>query len=110
MNGGAYGREVTDILVDCDVVDCATASSCAWPRRAAAIPIATRALPEGAIVVSARFRGTPGDPKAIGAEMDRIAAAREESQPLRTKTGGSTFKNPPGDKAWAWSTRPAAAA
>ena len=58
------------------------------------------ALPEGAIVVSARFRGTPGDPKEIGAEMDRIAAAREESQPLRTRTGGSTFKNPPGDKAW----------
>jgi UDP-N-acetylmuramate--alanine ligase len=39
-------------------------------------------------------------PKAIGAEMDRIAYAREESQPLRSKTGGSTFKNPPGDKAW----------
>ena len=50
--------------------------------------------------VAARFRGTPGDPKEVGAEMDRIAYAREESQPLRSKTGGSTFKNPPGDKAW----------
>jgi UDP-N-acetylmuramate dehydrogenase len=57
-------------------------------------------LPDGAIVVSARFRGHPGDPKEIGAEMDRIAAAREASQPLRTKTGGSTFKNPDGHKAW----------
>ena len=52
------------------------------------------------MVVSARFEGTPGDPEAIGAEMDRIADAREASQPLRTKTGGSTFKNPPGMKAW----------
>src|SRR5690606_5561984 len=58
------------------------------------------ALPEGAIVISARFKGHPGDPAEIGAEMDRIAAAREQSQPLRTRTGGSTFKNPPGRKAW----------
>lgn len=58
------------------------------------------ALPEGAVVISARFRGTPGDPVRIGEEMDRIARAREESQPLRSKTGGSTFKNPPGQKAW----------
>jgi UDP-N-acetylmuramate dehydrogenase len=57
-------------------------------------------LPTDAIVVSARFQGYPGDPKAIGAEMDRIAEERERSQPLRTRTGGSTFKNPPGDKAW----------
>jgi UDP-N-acetylmuramate dehydrogenase len=57
-------------------------------------------LPEGAIVVSARFRGVPGEAQAIQAEMDRIAAAREASQPLRSKTGGSTFKNPDGQKAW----------
>lgn len=57
-------------------------------------------LPEGAIVVAARFKGEPGDPAAIGAEMDRIAEARENSQPLRTRTGGSTFKNPEGGKAW----------
>ena len=42
----------------------------------------------------------PGDPAAIGAKMDAIGEARENSQPLRTKTGGSTFKNPPGRKAW----------
>ena len=57
-------------------------------------------LPDGAIVVSATFAGEAGDPADIQAEMDRIAASREESQPLRSKTGGSTFKNPPGDKAW----------
>jgi UDP-N-acetylmuramate dehydrogenase len=57
-------------------------------------------LPQGAIVVAARFRGHPGDPAANQAEMDRIAASREASQPLRSKTGGSTFKNPEGHKAW----------
>ena len=57
-------------------------------------------LPEGAIVVAARFRGRPGEPATIQAEMDRISAAREASQPLRSKTGGSTFKNPDGGKAW----------
>lgn len=58
-------------------------------------------MPEDAVVVSAVFRGTPGEPAAIQAEMDRIAAAREASQPLRSRTGGSTFKNPDGHKAWA---------
>ncbi len=99
MNGGAYGREVSDILVDCDVVmpdgNCVslTAQDLEYSYRHSA-------LLDGAIVVSARFKGEPGDPTVIGAEMDRIAAAREESQPLRTKTGGSTFKNPEGGKAW----------
>ena len=99
MNGGAYGHEVADILVDCDVV---LEGGHRLTLAAADLQYSYRhsKLPDGAIVVSARFRGTPGDPKEIGAEMDRIAAAREESQPLRTKTGGSTFKNPPGRKAW----------
>ena len=99
MNGGAYGREVSDVLVDCEVVlddgQCVTlpASDLQYSYRHSA-------LPEGAVVVRARFKGEPGDPEEIGAEMDRIAEARENSQPLRTKTGGSTFKNPPGKKAW----------
>ena len=54
----------------------------------------------GAVVVGATFRGHPGEPAAIQAEMDRISASREASQPLRSKTGGSTFKNPDGQKAW----------
>ncbi|MBO9669635.1 MAG: UDP-N-acetylmuramate dehydrogenase [Sphingobium sp.] len=99
MNGGAYGRETCDILVECDIV------LRSGERRT--LPVATlgytyrhSALPEGAVVVSATFRGHEGDPAAIQAEMDRISAAREESQPLRSKTGGSTFKNPEGEKAW----------
>ncbi len=104
MNGGAYGREVADILVTCDVIlpdgDLVT-----LPVDDLGYTYRHSALPDGAIVVSARLRGHPGEPAEIGAEMNRIAAAREESQPLRTKTGGSTFKNPApetsgGRKAW----------
>ena len=99
MNGGAYGREVADILVDCQVI---MPDGALETLPAADLQYTYRhsALPEGAIVVSARFKGVPGDPADIGAEMDRIAKAREESQPLRTKTGGSTFKNPEGASAW----------
>ena len=99
MNGGAYGREVADVLVDCAVI---LPDGAFVTLTAAELDYGYRhsALPDGAIVVSARFKGHPGDPAAIGAEMDRIAAAREASQPLRTKTGGSTFKNPEGHKAW----------
>jgi len=99
MNGGAYGREVADILVDCDVV-LPDGNVITVPRSDLRYSYRHSELPEGAIVVAARFKGRPGDPKEIGAEMDRIAHAREESQPLRSKTGGSTFKNPSGDKAW----------
>jgi UDP-N-acetylmuramate dehydrogenase len=99
MNGGAYGREVKDILVACDIV------LRSGERRTLALDdlgysYRHSALPEGAIVVSATFRGHEGDPVAIQAEMDRIAAEREASQPLRSRTGGSTFKNPAGHKAW----------
>ena len=100
MNGGAYGRETCDILVECEVVlrsgevVTLSASEMGYSYRHSE-------LPEQAIVVSATFRGEPGDPAAIQAEMDRIAASREATQPLRSRTGGSTFKNPPGHKAWA---------
>jgi UDP-N-acetylmuramate dehydrogenase len=100
MNGGAYGREVKDVLVECDVVlrsgERTTLSLADLGYR-----YRHSALPEGAIVVGATFRGHGEEPSKIQAEMDRIAAAREESQPLRSRTGGSTFKNPPGHKAWA---------
>jgi len=100
MNGGAYGREVKDILVECGIV------LRSGERRTLApgdlgYTYRHSALPEGAIVVSATFRGHVGEPAAIGAEMDRIAAEREASQPLRSRTGGSTFTNPDGHKAWA---------
>lgn len=99
MNGGAYGREVADILVDCDVV-LQDGNCINLPAADLEYTYRHSRLPEGAIVVAARFKGTQGDPEAIGAEMDRIADERENSQPLRTKTGGSTFKNPDGQKAW----------
>lgn len=99
MNGGAYGREVADILVDCDVI-LPDGTFVMLPAKDLRYSYRHSVLPDGSIVAAARFRGTPGDPAAIGAEMDRIAAAREESQPLRSKTGGSTFKNPEGHKAW----------
>ena len=99
MNGGAYGGEVKDILVDCDVVmrDGALATLSVEELH---YSYRHSDLPDGAIVVGARFRGVPGASDAIQAEMDRISAAREASQPLRSKTGGSTFKNPDGHKAW----------
>lgn len=99
MNGGAYGSEVMDILIDCDVV------MRSGERRTFALAdlgysYRHSELPDGAIVIGATFRGRPGEPAAIQAEMDRISASREASQPLRSKTGGSTFKNPEGHKAW----------
>jgi UDP-N-acetylmuramate dehydrogenase len=100
MNGGAYGREVKDVLVECEValrsgeVRTLGLDELGYTYRHSE-------LPDQAIVVSATFRGEMGDPAAIQAEMDRIAQSREESQPLRSRTGGSTFKNPPGHKAWA---------
>ncbi len=99
MNGGAYGGEVKDILVDCDVV-LRSGELRTLPLAELHYTYRHSALPEGAIVVAARFRGRPGDPAEIRAEMDRISASREASQPLRSKTGGSTFKNPAGTKAW----------
>ncbi|MEI6642372.1 MAG: UDP-N-acetylmuramate dehydrogenase [Novosphingobium sp.] len=99
MNGGAYGREVKDILLTCNVV-LRSGELIHVPLADMGFRYRHSALPEGAIVVSARFRGVPGEAQAIQAEMDRIAAAREASQPLRSKTGGSTFKNPDGEKAW----------
>ena len=99
MNGGAYGSEVADILIDCDVV-LRNGALVTLPASELGYTYRHSELPVGAVVVVARFRGRLGDPAAIQAEMDRISAAREASQPLRSKTGGSTFKNPPGHKAW----------
>lgn len=99
MNGGAYGREVADVLVEAEIVERSgerrtlSCDELGYSYRHSE-------LPSQAIVVAATLRGEPGDMATIQAEMDRIAEAREATQPLRTKTGGSTFKNPDGDKAW----------
>jgi len=100
MNGGAYGREVSDVLVTAKVVmRNGEVKTIGLPDLDYSYRHSN--LPAGAVVIEALFQGEPGDPEAIGAEMDAIARAREESQPLRSRTGGSTFKNPPGHKAWA---------
>jgi len=100
MNGGAYGREVKDILVSARLV-LRDGTVVEWPLDKLGYTYRHSEVPAGAVVVEATLRGAPGKPDAIGAEMDAIARAREESQPLRSRTGGSTFKNPPGHKAWA---------
>jgi UDP-N-acetylmuramate dehydrogenase len=99
MNAGAYGREVADILIEATLV-LRDGRVETWPAERFGYTYRHSETPDGAVVVEALLEGVPGDPKAIGAEMDRIAAEREASQPLRSRTGGSTFKNPPGTKAW----------
>lgn len=99
MNAGAYGRDCSDILVEATMV-LRDGTVETWPAARISYSYRHSELPVGAVVVEAVFRGSVGDPIAIGAEMDRIAAEREASQPLRSRTGGSTFKNPDGDKAW----------
>lgn len=99
MNAGAYGRELSDALVDADVI-----LRDGTQRRFAGGELGFgyrhTALAEDAIVVSARLAGETADPGDIRLRMENIRANREESQPLRTRTGGSTFRNPEGDKAW----------
>jgi len=99
MNAGAYGRDTSDILVEATVVTRDGAIE-TWPAERLGYTYRHSELPAGTVVVEALLEGVPGDKAAIAAEMDRIAAEREASQPLRSRTGGSTFKNPPGDKAW----------
>jgi UDP-N-acetylmuramate dehydrogenase len=100
MNGGAYGREVVDILIECDAL-LRSGDRVTFLPSDLGYTYRHSNLPEGCIVLSATFQGQPGESATIQAEMDRIAASREASQPLRSKTGGSTFKNPDGHKAWA---------
>lgn len=99
MNAGAYGAEVKDVL---DWAEVATPQGL-LRLSAADFAFAYRraALPSRGVVVRARFRATPGDATAIAARMAEIRAAREATQPVRARTGGSTFKNPPGHRAWA---------
>ncbi len=99
MNAGAYGREIKDALVKAVVVDPSgfrhflTAQDLGLSYRHSLVP-------SDWLVVEAVFQARPGEAAAIKAAMDAIKTAREDSQPLRTRTGGSTFANPPGHKAW----------
>jgi UDP-N-acetylmuramate dehydrogenase len=99
MNAGAYGRELKDVLVWAEAAD-----PDGKPHRLSPEEMGhsyrRSAVPADWIFLGCRLRGHPDDPAAIRARMAEIQASREESQPIRTRTGGSTFKNPPGEKAW----------
>ena len=99
MNAGAYGGETKDVLVEARAVD-----------RSGTIHVLSNAdmkytyrhcgAPENLIFTSALLQGRPGDRAAIAAAMDKITESREATQPVKSRTGGSTFKNPPGRKSW----------
>jgi UDP-N-acetylmuramate dehydrogenase len=99
MNGGAYGGETKDALIEARAVD-----------RGGRVHVLTNAAlgftyrhcsaPDDYIFTQATFRGVRGDPAVIAAEMEKITESREATQPIKSRTGGSTFKNPPGGKAW----------
>jgi UDP-N-acetylmuramate dehydrogenase len=99
MNGGAHGRETKEVLVEARAVD---RKGNIHVLPVAALDYAYRhcGAPDDVIFTEALFQGAPGEPAKILAEMDEIAAYREEVQPIKSRTGGSTFKNPPGHKAW----------
>jgi len=99
MNAGAYGSEVADVLIRARAVD---RKGVIHDIRAGEMGFAYRhcGAPKDWIFVSATFQGKPGDSAAIRARMEEIQKTREATQPMRVKTGGSTFKNPAGMKAW----------
>lgn len=99
MNAGAYGKEIKDVLVWAEAADPAGR---VHRLSNAELGFAYRrsALPEDWICLGARLAGMPGDRAEIAARMKEIQGQRADSQPIRSRTGGSTFKNPPGHKAW----------
>jgi len=99
MNAGAYGREMTDVTVAATALD-ASGALHQLSRTEIGFTYRHSAVPADWIFTAATLRGEPGSAAAIQARMDEIQAARAETQPLRTPTGGSTFKNPEGHKAW----------
>ncbi len=99
MNAGAHGRETRDVLVEAQAVDRAGAIH-RLPLAGMNLTYRHSGVPASWIFTEALFQGSAGDPAAILAEMEEVAAYREANQPIRERTGGSTFKNPPGSSAW----------
>ena len=99
MNGGAYGRETKDALVEARAVD---RQGRVHELRNADLHYTYRhcGAPEDFIFTQALYAGDRGDAAVIATEMDNITESREATQPIKSRTGGSTFKNPPGGKAW----------
>ncbi|MBX9932056.1 MAG: UDP-N-acetylmuramate dehydrogenase [Methylobacterium sp.] len=99
MNAGAHGGETTDVLVEARGID-RQGNLRILGHAEMGFAYRHSSAPGDIIFTSALFKGREGDRAAIEAEMERVTAAREAAQPIRERTGGSTFKNPPGGKAW----------
>jgi UDP-N-acetylmuramate dehydrogenase len=99
MNAGAHGGETKDVLIEARGVD-RRGNIRTFANAEMGYTYRHSAAPKDVIFTQALFQGRAGEPASIFAEIERITAAREASQPIREKTGGSTFKNPPGHKAW----------
>ena len=99
MNAGAHGGEIKGALIEARGID-RTGARRVFSNADMGFSYRHSLAPDDVVFTGATFQGRPGEPKAIEAEMERITRAREASQPIREKTGGSTFKNPAGAKAW----------
>jgi UDP-N-acetylmuramate dehydrogenase len=104
MNAGAYGREMKDVALGAEALDMSGQRQY-LTNRALGFSYRHCGVPEDWIFIAAELKGEPADPAAIQKRMDEIQRARADSQPLRTRTGGSTFANPSdpragGRKAW----------
>jgi UDP-N-acetylmuramate dehydrogenase len=99
MNGGAYGGETKDVLIEARAVD-RKGNVAVWRNADMHYSYRHCGAPEDLIFTQALFQGRPGDRAQIAAEMDKITGSREATQPIKSRTGGSTFKNPQGHKAW----------
>src|SRR6201981_21150 len=99
MNAGANGAETKDVLVEAVGID-RRGNKHAFTHADMKFVYRNSGVDPSIIFTSARFRGTPATPEAIRARMNEVQTHRETAQPIREKTGGSTFKNPPGNSAW----------
>lgn len=99
MNAGAYGREIKDVIVSATALG-RDGRSYTIAREAMGLSYRGSTLDPSCILIEARFRGAAADRAEIAARLSEIRSAREATQPVRARTGGSTFKNPAGDTAW----------
>ena len=99
MNAGAFGSDMAAVLIEATALDRDGREHCLG-RHDMGFTYRSSAVPEEWIFTAATLQGAPGDGPEIAARMADIAAEREASQPLRSRTGGSTFKNPEGARAW----------
>ena len=99
MNAGANGSETKDVLIEASGVD-RKGNKLTFVNSDMKFVYRNCGVDPSVIFSSARFRGTAASPEAIRARMNEVQMHRETAQPIREKTGGSTFKNPPGDSAW----------